>query len=236
MRVIGVIQARFSSQRLPGKILMKLRDRPSLCYVIESLRNAAGLDALVVSTSTDASDAATDALVAACGVPCYRGSLDDVAARLLRTAEEYGADAIVRISGDSPLMDPVLVDHAVGLFRQGRYDLVSNVQPRSFPKGQSVEVISTTALRSAVASMSTQDEREHVTPYLYAHPDRYSLGSFVADEPRPEVQLSIDTDEDFRRCVAILEMLAGPPWRAGWHACVAAYDRCLAAASASRPA
>jgi spore coat polysaccharide biosynthesis protein SpsF len=236
MRVVGVIQARFSSRRLPGKILMKLRDRPSLYYVIEALRNAARLDRIVVSTSTDPSDAATDAFVAACGVPCYRGPLDDVATRLLRTGEEYGADAIVRISGDSPLMDPVLVDQAVGLFREGSRDLVSNVRPRSFPKGQSVEVISTTALRSAVAAMSTHEEREHVTPYLYAHPERYSLGKFVADEPRPGVQLSIDTGEDFRRCAAILEMLAGPPWKVGWRACVAAYDRYLTAASASRSA
>src|SRR5437879_4810509 len=124
MRVIGVIQARFSSRRLPGKILVKLHDRPCVYSVIEALRNAARLDGIVLSTSTDPSDTVTEAFVAACGVPCYRGSLDDVAVRLLRTAEEYGADAIVRISGDSPLMDPLLVDHAVGLFRQGSCDVV----------------------------------------------------------------------------------------------------------------
>jgi spore coat polysaccharide biosynthesis protein SpsF len=232
MRVIGVVQARVSSQRLPGKILMKLGDRPSLEYLLDSLGHAVRLDQVVVATSIDPSDETTAAFALAQGVACCRGPLDDVAARLLLAGEEYHADGIVRINADSPLIDPALVDQAVGLFLEGGVDVVTNVRPRTFPKGQSVEVIALAALRRAVAGMTTVHEREHVTPYIYAHPEQFSIRAFVTDQPRPDVQLSIDDAADFARCSAIIEALPAPPWQVGWRACVAAYDRC-AAASAS---
>jgi spore coat polysaccharide biosynthesis protein SpsF len=151
-----------------------------------------------------------------------------VAERLLKAGESAGADAIVRLNGDSPLMDPALVERAIRLFREAGVDVVTNVRPRSFPKGQSVEVLSMQALRTAVARMTAAEEREHVTPFIYAHPELFSIRSFQADVPRPEVQLSIDEPQDFERCAAILEMLGAPPWQAGWLACVAAYDRVVA--------
>jgi spore coat polysaccharide biosynthesis protein SpsF len=123
-------------------------------------------------------------------------------------------------------MDPALVDQAVSLFREHRVDIVTNVRPRSFPRGQSVEVIGIDALRDAVGAMSSSHEREHVTPYLYANPEKYSIRSFGTEEGRPEVQLCIDEAEDFERCGRILEALPKPPWKSGWRACVAAYDRC----------
>jgi spore coat polysaccharide biosynthesis protein SpsF len=143
----------------------------------------------------------------------------------------HGADAIVRINGDSPLIDPVLIDHAVGLFKEGGADIVTNVRPRTYPRGQSVEVIALTALRLAVARMTTAEEREHVTPHIYAHPEQYSIRPFVAEYPRPEVQLCIDEERDLVRCAAILQTLREPPWQAGWRVCVNAYDRYAAAAS-----
>ena len=210
---------------------MKLRDRPSLGFLIEALSHAARLDAVVVATSTDPSDDATAAFAIAQGIPCHRGSLDDVAHRLLEAGEKHRADAVVRINGDSPFMDPKLIDHAVDLFQEASVDVVTNVRPRTFPKGQSIEVIALTALRRAVANMSTPAEREHVTPYLYAHPEEYAIRSFVTADRRPEVQLSIDHAEDFARCAAILEALPAPPWQVGWRACVEAYDEFIVAQS-----
>ena len=235
MRVIGVVQARLSSRRLPGKILMKLCDRPSLDHLIEGLRHAARLDDIMLATSTDPSDDATAEFAAARGISCHRGPLEDVAARLLQAGEQCQADAIVRINGDSPLMDPALVDHGVGLFCEGGAEIVTNVRPRTFPKGQSVEVIALAALRRTVARMQTSEQREHVTPYVYAHSDEYSIRPFVAADRRPEVQLSIDDAEDFTRCAFILEALEGPPWQVGWRACVAAYDRYMAALAMGGP-
>jgi spore coat polysaccharide biosynthesis protein SpsF len=228
MRVIGVVQARLSSRRLPGKILMKMLARPILDHLLEGLSHAVRLDHIVLATSIDPSDAPTAGFAAARGIPCHRGPLDDVAARLLHAGEEYQADAIVRISGDSPLIDPAIVDHAVGLFCEGAAEIVTNVRPRTFPRGQSVEVIALNALRRTTARMTTSQEREHVTQYMYAHPQEYSIRSFVTPDRRPEVQLSIDDAQDFARCAAILEALPGPPWQVGWRACVAAYDRYMA--------
>jgi spore coat polysaccharide biosynthesis protein SpsF len=131
---------------------------------------------------------------------------------------------LVRLSGDSPLLDPALVDRAVALFRLDAADLVSNVASRTFPKGQSVEVLSRQALARAVAAMTTRYEREHVTPYLYAHPDDFVIRSFTATVPRPEVQLSVDDASDFERCEAILSSLGRPSWEAGWEECVRASD------------
>lgn len=207
---------------------MELRGRAILEYLLEALVHCAGLDGLVVATSNDASDDATAALANRRHTPCFRGPLEDVALRMLRAGEKHAADAIVRISGDSPLLDPALVDQAVNLFRAGHVDLVSNVQPRTFPKGQSVEVIALPALQRAVTSMSRAEDREHVTTHLYAHPARFSVRSFTADPPRPEVQLSIDDAVDFTRCAAILEQLGEEPWRVGWRACVRAYDQVTA--------
>ena len=224
-RVVAVVQARLSSQRLPGKILRELRGQPSIDYLLDALAKTAGLDGVVLATSTDPSDDATAAHARARGLPCHRGSLTHVAERLLNAAQEQGADALVRLSGDSPLLDPALVDQAVWLFRRHTPDVVTNVYPRSFPKGQSVEVLSVAVLRRVVQQMRVAEEREHVTPFFYAHPEEFSIHSFTTDPPRAEVQLSIDSPEDFARCEEIIDQLGEPPWRAGWRACLAAYDR-----------
>jgi spore coat polysaccharide biosynthesis protein SpsF len=225
MRIVAVIQARMASQRLPGKILMQLVDRPMLDYLAEGLRHARGLDGVIVATSTDVSDDATAKFARERGLRCHRGSLDDVARRLLNAAEEAHADAIVRVNGDSPLLDPALISEGLDLFRAKSADIATNVRPRTYPKGQSVEVIAVAALRWAAERMTGAAEREHVTPYIYAHPESFSIASFVTDPPRAEAQLSVDDAGDFVRCAAILAALPGPPWECGWRACLAAYDR-----------
>jgi spore coat polysaccharide biosynthesis protein SpsF len=225
LRVVALIQARLSSQRLPGKILKLLGGRPSLDYLLDSLGRCQRLAAVAIATSVDPSDDATAAYAAARGIACHRGSLDDVARRLLEAARDERADAFVRVNGDSPLLDPQLVDEAVALYAAGDADLVSNVHPRSFPKGQSVEVISVAVMQRACDAMTTAHEREHVTPFFYARDREFRIRSFGAAQPRPEVQLSIDSPEDFARCEAIIASLGAPPWQAGWQSCVREYDR-----------
>jgi spore coat polysaccharide biosynthesis protein SpsF len=225
MRTVAVIQARMTSRRLPGKILLRLVDRPLLDYLVEGLRHARRLDGVAIATSTDGSDDATEEFARSRGLRCHRGSLEDVAGRLLEAAEEEQADAIVRVNGDSPLLDPQLVDEGVDVFRANEADIATNVRPRTYPKGQSVEVIAVAALRRAVAKMKSAEDREHVTPYLYAHPEEFSIASFVTDPPRASAQLCVDDAADFARCAAILALLPGPPWQSGWRACLAAYDR-----------
>lgn len=195
-----------------------------LTHLLARLARCCSVDGIVLGTSTDPTDDPIAQFAERQGVECYRGFLEDVASRMLGAARSTGADVLVRVSGDSPLLDPVLVDQAVGIFRACTPDLVTNVARRTFPKGQSVEVLSCTALTRAIADMSTASEREHVTPRFYSHPEEYAIRSFEAETPRPAVQLSIDEAADLARCELILQALGEGAEGAGWEDCVRAYD------------
>ncbi len=204
MQIGAIIQARFSSQRLPGKVLRPLCGKPLLAHLVDRLKRSTALDVIGVATSTESSDDAVAAFCASAEISCYRGSLDDVLGRMQAAARNFALDGIVRVSGDSPLLDPALVRQAVKLFRRGGWDLVTNVQVRSFPKGQSVEILSAEALDRVAKNARAATEREHVTPYIYTHPDLFRIRSLVARVARPTLQLSVDTAEDFVRIEAIL--------------------------------
>jgi spore coat polysaccharide biosynthesis protein SpsF (cytidylyltransferase family) len=209
---------------LPGKVLRPIGGRPLLSYVVDSLTHCQSVDAVVLATSIDASDDPVAAFAKERGVSCHRGPLENVSSRVLGAAWSVGADALVRVCGDSPLLDPALVDHGVQLLRSSPADLVSNVAPRTFPKGQSVEVLSCASLHRAIAAMTTSYEREHVTPHFYEHPADFDIRGFSAARPRPDVRLCVDDEIDLARCEAIVETLDAPPWQAGWEACVRAAD------------
>jgi spore coat polysaccharide biosynthesis protein SpsF len=226
MRIVAVVQARHSSQRLPGKVLRPLAGKPLLAHVFEAIAQCRVIDGAILATSARQDDDAVAALAVTMGVPVHRGDLDDVFSRMLSAGLAAQADAIVRISGDSPLIDPAVIDQGARLMRgTPDTDLVTNVFPRSFPKGQSVEVVTTKALRAAHPFLKERADREHVTTYFYANATRYRICNFTADVPASDVQLSVDTADDFDRCEAILRELGGPAWRAGWKMCVASYAR-----------
>ena len=210
-----------SSARLPGKVLGDLAGRPALAWLLERLEHAAEPDVVVVATSDDASD---DALAAWCadeGVACVRGPLEDVAARVLLAADEHGLDAVARVNGDSPLLDQRLVDRGIALLRAGDADLVANVRPRTFPPGQSVEVVRTAALRAAVERMTDPEDREHVTAWLYRHRDEVQVERFAADPPVTGPHLTLDTPEDHARLEGILRRMERPHWDFRWDEIVA---------------
>jgi spore coat polysaccharide biosynthesis protein SpsF (cytidylyltransferase family) len=214
MRVGALVQSRMSSQRLPGKMLMPLAGRPLLAHVLDRLEAAAQVDTLAVATSSDPSDDPIAEFCARRGAYCHRGPLDDVALRFVEAARELGLDAFVRISGDSPLIDPALVDEAVERWRETGADVVTNIYPeRSFPSGQSVEVVSVAAYEAAQAKMTEPYDREHVTPYLYSHADELTVESLHAGEDLSDVDLSLDTKDDLAR---IEELLTRATPRTGW--------------------
>jgi spore coat polysaccharide biosynthesis protein SpsF len=222
--IIAVIQVRMNSSRLSGKAMRRLRERTILGHVVDRLRLCRTLDGLWIATSTDYADDAIEAFARSEGVSLYRGTLDDVAGRLLKAAHAAGADALVRISADSPLIDPAIVDRAVILYRDERPDIVSNVLRHTFPKGQSVEVIGVSALARAHQEMTTAEQREHVTPWFYANPARVRIVGFEAATPREVMQLSVDTAEDLCRIEAILSRLSDPVAAHGLDAILAAAD------------
>jgi spore coat polysaccharide biosynthesis protein SpsF len=215
MRLAILIQARMGSQRLPGKSLRDVAGRPMLAYVVERMQRCQTIRDVVVATSTSPEDDAIAAFCAAAGVECGRGPAEDVLARLLEIATDRGLDAFVRISGDSPLIDPELVDRGIRLFVAGESDLVTNVSPRSFPRGQSVEIVARQALARLSRTDRSGEAREHVTPGFYRRPDQFRITNFVSPRDLSRIQLSVDTPEDFADFSALVAAMRRPHWQYG---------------------
>ena len=185
--------------------MLPLAGKPMIQRVYDRLTLAGSLTKIIVATSDEDSDDLIEAYCSRQEIPCFRGPLENVAARMLMCAEREGADSFVRVSGDSPLIDPVLVDFGVSLHLENLCDLSTNVQVRSYPKGQSVEVIRTESLASACGAMTDARDREHVTRYFYNHSEKFKVVNFLSSEPMEEVQLSVDTLEDRKTIDAIFK-------------------------------
>ena len=204
-KIVAVIAVRHS-RSFPERCFV-LAGASMLTYTLERLAAVARLDQTVIATSADRSDDPVARFAEACGTPCWRGSLDDVLGRLRDAAAARGADAVVRISGDSPLIDPAIVAAAVELYLDGPVDLVTNVFPRSFPMGQSVEVLSRGALERLALEAAEAADREHVTRYAYASRSvRHSY--FCGRATAADLQLSVDTPADFERAAALIKATA----------------------------
>jgi spore coat polysaccharide biosynthesis protein SpsF len=209
MKIVATIEARMESTRLPGKTVAPILGRPMLELLIERLRRAQRVDQIVVATTDHPADAVIEELAHKLGAGCFRGSSDDVLARVLKAAQAFGADILVEMTGDCPLLDPVVVDEAVAIFLAGGFDYVSNVVERTYPRGLDTQVYAVATL--AEVDQLTQDppDRENVSLYIYEHPERYRLGHLYAPAPlrRPDLRLTVDTQADLDLVRAIYERL-----------------------------
>ncbi len=201
--VVAIVQARMTSTRLPGKVMKEICGRPILWHVVHRLKESKRLDRIVVATSVDGSD---DTIMEWCNredIPFYRGSLDDVLDRYYQTAKRFGVKTIVRITADCPLIDPEIVDMAVERFLDGRYDYVST--GGTFPDGLDTEVFSLEALERAWKEADLLSEREHVTPYIWKHPDIFRLSSIKCEEDLSDMRWTVDEERDFVFVTRIFE-------------------------------
>ncbi|MCB1226525.1 MAG: NTP transferase domain-containing protein [Verrucomicrobiales bacterium] len=208
----GVILARSSSQRLPGKVLMPIAGQPMVRYVIEKLQHCPVVGRICLATSTDKSD---DELARYCeqeGIVCIRGPLENVAARALIAAEHMGAQCFFRVNGDSPLLGSELLIEAWDIYRQNSPDLVTNIFPRTFPPGASVELIRTSAMQKAVASMIDPDDKEHVTKFFYRHSEQYHIENLLSNQAYGEIHLAVDCKEDFSVLSKVIARMNRPHW------------------------
>jgi spore coat polysaccharide biosynthesis protein SpsF len=215
MTIGAIVQARVGSRRLPGKVLREVAGKPLLCYTLERLQRCAPLGRIVVATSVEPDDDAIADLCGRLGVACHRGPLNNVARRFAQAAHRFAFTAFVRICGDSPLIDPAVVARGVELFNQGEFDLVTNVMPRTFPPGQSVEVVDTATFTAAVPLMRHPEETEHVTSVFYAGPERHRIRNFAADRHCQGTSMVVDTPRDLERFEAIIAKMTEPHWRYG---------------------
>ena len=141
--------------------------------------------------------------------------MKNVAARFVSTLSQVNCNGFVRISGDSPLIDPALIDQAVTLFKERDVDLVTNVNPRSLPKGQSVEVLKKECFLTASKLFTTDAQLEHVTPFFYEHADRFKIINFESSKPLGHLNMSVDTADDFKLFQNIVEKMSRPHWDYG---------------------
>jgi spore coat polysaccharide biosynthesis protein SpsF len=197
MTTVCIVQARMTSTRLPGKVLLPLGGEPMLGRQLERLRRARTLDGIVVATTTNAADDAIAALCGAADVPCFRGSEHDVLSRYAGAARMAGAGTVVRVTSDCPLIDPAVIDEVVAAYRAGDCDYASNTHPQTWPHGMAVEVFSRAALDQAQAEARASDEREHVTPFLYWRPERFRLRNVRRSPDLSFHRWTVDTPEDY---------------------------------------
>ena len=215
MRPTAIIQARCDSTRLPGKVLLPLRERPMLWHVVQRVRTAPGVEEVVVATSDRDADAPIRDFCRAYDVRCFSGSEDDVLDRFYRCATEYGANPILRITADCPLIDPILIGRVLQCFRAGGYDHFGlaagagavHMGDGRFPDGLDVECFSLQALKEAWKSASSEVDREHVTPFIWKNPKRFELGVLLADRDYSQFRWTVDNREDFEVIERIYERL-----------------------------
>lgn len=219
-----IVQARMGSTRLPGKVLMELAGRPVLALVLARLSRSRRIGRVVVATTTQAED---DAIVAACAaldVAVHRGPLDDVLARYAGAAARFGGDPVVRVTSDCPLIDPDVIDAMLASFDPSACDYLSNAIERSFPRGLDAEVFSRAALQRAHREAGQPHEREHVTPYLYQHPERFRLAHYRRDDDRSALRWTLDTPEDYEFLRAFVQRLGDRVVEAGIDELLRSFD------------
>ncbi|MDD4477062.1 MAG: ElyC/SanA/YdcF family protein [Patescibacteria group bacterium] len=207
--IVCIIQARMGSTRLPGKVLKFILEKPMLYRQIERVKRANTIDKIIIATTINKEDDIVASTAREAGVDCFRGSEADVLDRYYHAAKLAKADIIVRLTGDCPLSDPDVIDETVGYFLKYAKDLDYASKPVNYPEGLDVEVFTFTALERSWKDGKKISEREHVTPFIYTHPEIFRIG--VAQQSGgkdySKMHWSVDTAEDFVFVTNIFEAL-----------------------------
>lgn len=214
MKIVAIVQARMGSTRLPNKVMKAIGDVPMIELLLARLARAREISQIIVATSTDPRNEVLADHVRSLGYACERGSESDVLERYLQAARAHGADVVVRITGDCPLVDPELVDEAVRRFRAAGVDYFSNIAPPTYPDGLDIEVFTMTALETAARETAAPYDHEHVTPYL-RESGRFSQASMQAEQDYSALRWTVDEQADFDVVSGIFAHFA-PDIHFGW--------------------
>jgi spore coat polysaccharide biosynthesis protein SpsF len=211
--IVTIIQARMSSTRLPGKVMLDLGGRSVLSRMVERVRQSKLITRVVVATTIDPSD---DQIVQLCKnekIDVFRGSLPDVLDRYFQAATLYRADIVVRLTGDCPLIDADLIDQTIQALIDQKADFSCNRLPppfhRTYPIGLDVEVCSMAALTFAWHVADEKHDREHVMPYLYEAKGRFKVVQLDHTEDLGSLRWTLDTPEDYALLQEVIKRLGG---------------------------
>ncbi|MBA4406135.1 acylneuraminate cytidylyltransferase [bacterium] len=178
MKIATVIQARMSSTRLPGKVMLPILGKPLLIRMIERVQSAKLIGQLIVATSTNTEDDEIEKLCSENGITCFRGHLTDLLDRHYQVGKLFGAEAVVKIPSDCPLIDPHVIDKVLEHYiNSDEFDYVSNLHPASYPDGNDVEIFSFEAIECAWKDATRDFEREHTTPFIWENKEFFAIGN-----------------------------------------------------------
>lgn len=207
MEIVATIEARMTSSRLPGKVLMPVLGQPMLHYLVSRLRAVPSIQGIVLATTSNATDDVLERFAQQQGIGCFRGSEDDVMARVIGAAESANADVVVEITGDCPIIDPQIVEQTIRMYKAHQADYVSNAHIRSYPDGMDAQVFRLEVLKRSAAMTDNPLDHEHVTLHVRNHPELFTHVHLVAPPEMhwPELGLTLDEPADYELLRRIIE-------------------------------
>jgi spore coat polysaccharide biosynthesis protein SpsF len=207
MKIVATIEARMTSTRLPGKVLLQAAGKPMLEHLVDRLRTVSSLDGIVIATTVNASDDVLVEFAKRVGVGYYRGSEADVMVRVIGAAESVKADVIVELTGDNPLIDPQLIEQSISMFKANSPDYLSNSHIHSYPSGMNAQVFKLATLKRSASVTDAALDHEHVTLHIRNNPKMFSHLHLVAPPEIhwPELELTLDEPKDYELLKKIIE-------------------------------
>lgn len=207
MKVVATIEARMTSSRLPGKVLLPALGRPMLAHLTSRLKAVPTIDAIVLATTTNTTDDVLVEFARQDGIQWFRGSETDVMGRVLGAAQSADADVVVEITGDCPIIDPEVVEQTIRMFACHDASYVSNVVFPTYPDGMETQVFTYEALRKSEAMTSDPLDREHVSRHMINHPELFPQVHLVAPPSMhwPGLGLTLDEPADYNLIRTLIE-------------------------------
>ncbi len=208
-KIVAIIEARMSSSRLPGKVLLHGVGKPMIGHLIERLKSIKLIDEVVVATTTNKDDQKIIDYCSTLDVRCFQGSEMNVMDRVYRAATFFKADTIVEITGDCPLLDPKICNNVLETYLSSNKDYANNNTIRSFPDGMDTRVFSTKVLKKSMSMTTSKLDQEHVSLHIKNNPKIFSFVNVVAPEALywPELGLTLDEESDYVVIKKIIEAL-----------------------------
>jgi spore coat polysaccharide biosynthesis protein SpsF len=197
MNVVAIIQARTGSSRLPNKIFSKLNGFDLLYHIINRLKPSIEINKIVVATTNSVNDNSVEDWCIENFVDFYRGSEKHVLKRYYNAAIKFRADIIIRVTADDPFKDFRIIDKAIKIIKENKYDFVCNNSPVSFPEGLDVEVLTMNALTDSFINSISSFEQEHVTQYIHRNKQKFKIFNIKNDKNLSHFRWTIDTMEDY---------------------------------------
>jgi spore coat polysaccharide biosynthesis protein SpsF len=207
MKTVSTIEARMSSSRLPGKVLLPAAGISMLEHLVRRLKVVPSIDEIVLATTSNAADEPLVELAQRLEIAVFRGDEDNVMQRVIDAASSVNADVVVEITGDCPIIDPEIVEQTIRMFKLHQAHYVSNALVRSYPDGMDTQVFHLETLKRSAAMTNDQLDREHVTLHIRNHPELFNHVHLVAPPEIhwPELGLTLDEYSDYELLKRIIE-------------------------------